>query len=302
MSITAQPYDGSGGDGKPLAPLVRPESLLGEWQTAAAKARRARETGTARGPVTGFPTIDQVMGGAMEEGVHVIHGGTGSGKTAFALQVSAQCGYPVLYVTVEMAPLELLRRTTARVTETFLGRLRSGELDVQESLALARQGLAAIPHVVFMDATRVGATAAWIAQAATQIRGGAESMLLVVDSVHSWVQGAASEAPEYEALTQGVQALQRVAVQLHAPVLAISERNLSGMERGGVTAMAGTRKLGYGAESVIDLDRKPASERWTGGAEAQIQVRLSKNRHGTVGRPIVLLFNGACQAFREGGK
>lgn len=298
MSITVNAGGGQD-DEKPLAPLVRPASLLEAWREVAQKARVARETGTPRGPVTGFDEIDHTMGGAMEPGVHVIHGGAGSGKSAFGLQVAAQCGYPCLLVTAEMSPLELLRRTTARVTDTYLGRLKTGELDVQESLVLARQGLAAIPHVVFMDATKVPAPAAWIATAAAQVRGSAASLLLIVDSVHSWVQGAAGDAAEYEALTQGVQALQHVAAQLKCPILAIAERNRASMEKGGVSGAAGSRKLEYGSESVLELDRKPEGERWSGGAEAQIQVRLSKNRHGAIGRPMVLMFSGATQRFRE---
>lgn len=47
-----------------------------------------------------------------------------------------------------MRPLELLRRVTARVTGTYLGRLKSGELDPPTSLRLARQWVAAAPRVV----------------------------------------------------------------------------------------------------------------------------------------------------------
>jgi len=68
-----------------------------------------------------------------------MHGQPGTGKTAFALQVAAQCGFPCLYVTCEMAPLELLRRHTARVTRTYLNRFKSGELSPRESLELARR-------------------------------------------------------------------------------------------------------------------------------------------------------------------
>lgn len=300
MSITVGAVGSAEGGGLGKAPLVRPASLLEMWQEAARSARVARETGVPRGPVTGFSEIDRTMGGALEVGVHVVHGGPGSGKSAFCLQVAAQCGYECLLVTVEMSPLELLRRTTARVTDTYLGRLKSGELSVPESLALARRGLDAIPRVVFMDATRQPAPAAWILEAAREIRGRDGGPLIVVDSVHAWVQGVANEAAEYEALTQGVQALQQIAASLRVPVLAVSERNRAGMQSGGVSAGAGSRKLEYGAESVLELDRDKEGERFSGGDEARVRVKLSKNRHGSIGRPIILLFHGATQRFAEG--
>jgi hypothetical protein len=42
-----------------------------------------------------------------------------------------------------MAPLELFRRHTARVTSAFLGRLKSGEFDPAYSVGLAKKAAAA---------------------------------------------------------------------------------------------------------------------------------------------------------------
>src|SRR5918996_1264990 len=92
---------------------------------------------SARAPVTRIPQLDDVLGGALQPGVHVVHASPGAGKTALALQIAATCGFPALFVTCEMAPLELLRRITARVTETLLGRLKSGEYDPTRVVKLA---------------------------------------------------------------------------------------------------------------------------------------------------------------------
>src|SRR5690349_126228 len=112
----------------PLPRIVRLGDLLGEWEADAHAAYAARVSGQARGPVTGLLRLDQELGGALTPGVHIAHGQPGAGKTAFALQAATRCDCPCLYVTAEMSPLELLRRIAARVTETFLGRLKSGEL------------------------------------------------------------------------------------------------------------------------------------------------------------------------------
>src|SRR5207244_4282128 len=117
--------------------LTRLGDLLEEWQEDAEAAYAARQEGKPRGPVTGLKKTDDQLGGAFSPGVHVIHGTPGSGKTALCLQISTSCQCPAILLTCEMAPLELLRRLTARLTGTFLGRLRSGELEPEQSLCLA---------------------------------------------------------------------------------------------------------------------------------------------------------------------
>ena len=110
--------------------------LLEAWVADAEAAFAARLAGTPRGPLTGVARLDSALGGFLAPGLHILHGEPGTGKTAFALQVAASCGSPALFVTTEMGPLELLRRITARVTNTYLGRLKSGELTAAASLEL----------------------------------------------------------------------------------------------------------------------------------------------------------------------
>ena len=120
--------------------LLRLRSLLDEWEADAVAAHLAHTTGTPRGPITSLKALDRELGGALGPGLHVVHASPGVGKTAFCLQVAASSPFPALYLTCEMAPLELFRRHTARVTSTFLGRLKSGEFDPAYSVSLAKKG------------------------------------------------------------------------------------------------------------------------------------------------------------------
>src|SRR5215210_4712782 len=67
---------------------------------------------------------------------------------------------PALFVTCEMSPLELLRRITARVTETFLGRLKSGEYEPGRVVRLAQEACQTATDLALMDATTAPADAA----------------------------------------------------------------------------------------------------------------------------------------------
>jgi replicative DNA helicase len=70
------------------------------------------------------------------------------------------------------------------------------------------------------------------------------------------------------------------------------------MAAGGLSAGAGTRKLEYAAETVIELQRE-ADAKENAYREIPITLKIAKNRHGAPGPKVELLFNGALQQFRE---
>ena len=154
------------------ARLMPRADVLSAFRYDAAAAADARASGVPRGPLTGFTLLDRELGGALAPGVHVLHGTPGAGKTAFALQIAAQCQCPALFVTCEMAPAELLRRHTARISGTFLGRLKSGEMSAADAEQSARDALEAAPLLNFVDATQAPAPAQLLAEFALIAKGG----------------------------------------------------------------------------------------------------------------------------------
>jgi replicative DNA helicase len=297
---TAQPDGEATPAGHKKAPrLLLLGQLLGEWEADARVAFDARTKGVARGPVSGIASLDDALGGVLSPGLHIIHGGPGVGKTSFALQVAGTCGFPALYVTAEMRPLELLRRITARVTNTYLGRLRSGELAPEDSLAKARQAIQAVPHLALADAADAWASPEWIKEAALAVRGDGRHVLVVVDSIHSWSEGSDADLVEYDRLNAAIAALRTLAGQLGCPILGIAERNRASMTGGGLSASAGSRKFEYTGESVLDLsvDEKGGPPLPVG--ETPVVLHIAKNRNGAAGKRLRLSFHGALQRFAD---
>lgn len=279
--------------------LCRLSDLLGAWNLDAQAAFDARTLSIPRGPITGLAALDRELGGCFAPGVHIAHGAPGAGKTAFALQVAASCACPCLYLTCEMAPLELLRRLTARTTSTYLGRLKSGEMRPADSLELARRGAAQAPQLALVDGTRAYASPAYLRECAEIVRGDSPHLLIIVDSLHAWTESAPPVgATEYDTLNVALMALKRLTADLNCPVLAIAERNRGAMQGGGLSAGAGSRKIEYGAETVLDLERAEGARADAQG-EVEIKAKLCKNRHGAAGKSIALRFHGALQRFQE---
>jgi replicative DNA helicase len=279
--------------------FARFSDLLLDWEAEATAAHTARLSGMPRGPVTGLAPLDRELGGGLSAGLHIIHGSPGSGKSALSLQIAAVCGAPALFLTCEMRALELFRRHTARATGTYLGRLRSGELAPADSIALARRAAAAAPLLAVADATYAWAPAQWIKDAAEATRGAHDHLLIVIDSVHAWADAMPDPAPEYERLNGALASLRGLAGALSCPVLVVAERNRSSMAVGGLSAGAGTRKIEYGADTVLDLavDDKTVT---TVTGETSVVVTLAKNRNGSPGRKVPLRFHGALQQFVDG--
>ena len=284
------------------ARLVRFGSLIDEVVRNAEEAHEARLTGVPRSPITGWKKLDDRIGGSLPPlGTTVVLGNTGAGKTAFCLQMAAQCAFPALYVTTEMSPAELFRRQMARITGQFLGRLKSGETPPREIERMAQQTAQALPNLYFVDATQGPATLPFLADCSEIVRaqegnGQTSKILLVVDSLHSWVRGAGSGAPEYEALNAGLSGLQSLSHSIGAPIVVICEQNRANMDAGGVNSGAGSRFIEYGAEIVFDLQ---AAKEIDAMGELSVTVRLAKNRHGAAGSTVKLSFHGALQRFKE---
>ena len=290
--------------------------LLGDLEAEAERAHDQRITGRTGGPVTGLAPIDTALGGYLAQGLHILHGAPGTGKTALALQIAATCGAAALFVTAEMPPTELLRRIIARVTGKFLGRLKSGEYAPADIMIFARQAIETAPYLAILDATTGRAPDVEALQTAIEsvrnlvarlgtpaaIEAAVMPCLMVLDSGHAWAAGLdMSGASEYDRLNAAIGGLHDLARMMGIPILITAERSRAAMATGGQNAAAGTRTWEYRAETVLDLS-PPDGDKNTptpAGGERRLILSIHKNRHGP---PLpfgsVLDWNGALQRFR----
>jgi replicative DNA helicase len=296
-------HDGSLVTDQPIPRLVRPRDLLAEALELAEQRHRAYSTDTALGPrITLSPKLDRELCGHVPNGVTILLGAPGSAKTAFANQLAAQAECPALVVTIEMSPITLLHRHTARVTKTHAAKFRTGEIAPDLCRELFTRTIETMPSLAFLDGTCAPVTVDDILDAALKTKGSEEHLLIVLDSLHSWVRGSgmiAGGASEYTATSAAVSALQRIGAERECSVLVVSEQNRSNMGTDRQEAGADSRAIEYGAEVVIALSRErnaiPDED-----DEVPITATIAKNRDGSPGTTIDLRFCGRFMAFREG--
>lgn len=112
-----------------------------------------------------WPALADAMGGGLWPGLHVLVGGTGSGKTQFALQIALHAAKgdrqpaepldlakdptqgtptPVLYIGLEMEPVQLAARLLGIESGEYWSRIYRGEID-STRLDHVRSTLEALP-------------------------------------------------------------------------------------------------------------------------------------------------------------
>lgn len=292
---------------EPLNPApIQLSDLIKDFVADTDAAAAAKARGVPRGIVTGLGDIDTDLGGYLVPGIHILQGGPGSGKSALALQIAANCFYPALFVTAEMGLLELFRRTIARETGTFLGKLKSGEISGQAAARLAQQTAEKVPQLALLDATKVFASAEAMEKAANGLRTRFKSdhVLIVIDSLHVWARSArqvsleTAESSEYDVINSGLDQVSNLAADLNCPILAIAHRNReSNKGKPGLHSSKGSGDLEYTAETVLDLNRQKDDTDSNG--EVEVNAVVYKNRNGVVGKKYSLQFEPRLQKFRE---
>ena len=288
-------------------PALRPIRDYVDSVVALAEFRyECKKNGVKFGPVTPWEQVTELWGGAISQGLHTILGGPGAGKSAFALQLAAECGCPCVFVTCEMTPEELVRRITARIHRITVSKFKKGDISGQEVHDLVNEALDSCPGLYIVNGMTEYIPTEQIISFAEQIRKDNGHVLIVIDSFHAWVQSdpSPSSASEYDRLNVAVGQLLTIATNLKCPVIAVTEQNRASFGKHApeekLHAGAGTRKLEYSPETVLSLRRvNNDSEEQKGNKDIDMILTFEKNRNGEQGKKVTLLFQSGFMGFKE---
>lgn len=200
---------------------------------------------------TGFGTLDDLLGGGLHEGLHILGAVSSLGKTTFALQVAdylAAMGHPVIYYTLEMTWQQMHAKTLSRLS--FINNITEnsydpdvrpqGALTSQEALlsdavlnAAHRQGLRDaqkrydrwIENVEFHDASIEGRPTVKQIQNDVDhfIKSRGEIPAVFIDYLQ--IMAVEDRYDEKKAAKSNVMALRTMSMAYHTPILLISSLN-----------------------------------------------------------------------------
>lgn len=254
-------------------------------------------------PRLGLPALDAVLGGLEPAGLYVVGARPSVGKSVFGMLAALRAGEQgkrTLIVNREMRKENVVTRMLANLSGLDLGRIRRGQLDMDEQMTL----VSAYPTLVDMkiEIANKPRTPAQIREVAVRMLEKDGLDLLVVDYLQRMSSGrrTGNRTEEIGAISMG---LKDIAVDLHIPVLLLSQLNRAAANSR--PTMAHLRESGdieQDADAVIllhqpDMDDVPAGRQEQyryceehGGR--YLEIIVDKNREGE--RAILpVMFEGA---------
>jgi replicative DNA helicase len=277
---------------------------------AAADARRQQreETGrTVLGVPTGLVSLDEALNGLME-GLYLLGGPPGMGKTTLALQLAAHATreVPVVFVTFENAPMALTLKALCAADGVNPQDVYRGQADLTRLRAAARTWQPVAARLALVEGSGRLTVAQVRAQALRAMQHhGTTQCLVIVDYLQLWakvaeeLRGSMSVRERVELLGS---ALRELAARLHSPVLALSSQNRAQGHYGngkGTAALDSLKESGdleYMADVVLFLTEAP--ERQARPPARAVDLTLAKNRHGDIGK-MGLIFRPDLGTLRE---
>lgn len=235
---------------------------------------------------TGLSALDKRLGGGFSGGKLVVIGarpavGKSALLSAIALKALGQ-GKRVLYVSLEMAPREIVCRMISALANVSAAKMEAHELNEEEQ-ARVMEAYSLLPgdnlHI-----SQKAVTPALIRKAALKVKASGGLDVVCVDYLQLMRAGSKTNG-RTEEVGEISRALKLLAMELGVPVLAaaqVNRQSTQGEDR--APALSELRESGsieQDADVVLML-HKPKNGELIGGA-CRMQIIVAKNRQGSCG-------------------
>lgn len=177
---------------------------------------------------TGFTDLDRLTGGLHASELVILAARPSMGKTAFAMNICEhvvmKARQPTLFVSLEMASIELIERMMCSVAKVNGHRLRNGTLAAEDRKRLVKCAgeLATVPLFIDDSPTR---NVSEIAGAARRIKRQENKLGLIVVDYLQLIQPDNANDPRQEQVAKIARRLKGLARELKVPILCLSQLN-----------------------------------------------------------------------------
>jgi replicative DNA helicase len=177
---------------------------------------------------TGFTRLDQQTGGLHKSELIILAARPSMGKTAFALNIAEHVSIageaPTLFVSLEMAALELADRMLCSIAQVDGHRVRGGTLTQEDRRKLVAKASELGKATLFIDDTP-SRNVSQIAAAARRIKRRHGSLGLIVIDYLQLLEPDNPRDPRQEQVAKMARRLKMLARELKVPVLCLAQLN-----------------------------------------------------------------------------
>ena len=180
------------------------------------------------GVETGFADLDAMLGGMRGSELLILAARPSMGKTACAMNISEHVALneraPVLFVSLEMAAIELADRLLCSVARVSGHRLRNGSISNAARQQLVEKASLISQAPLYVDDSP-SRTVSEIAAAARRIRRQCDSLGLIVIDYLQLIEPDNPRDPRQEQVAKIARRLKGMARELNVPVLCLAQLN-----------------------------------------------------------------------------
>ena len=188
---------------------------------------RMRHEHTVGGVETGFTDLDSLCGGLHNSELVILAARPSMGKTAFAMNIAENVAInlklPVLFVSLEMASIELADRLLCSASQVNGHRLRNGTISQEDRRRLVQKSSEIGTAPLFIDDTP-SRTLTEIAAVARRLKRKQGLALIVIDYLQL-IEPDNPRDPRQEQVARIARRLKGMSRELDIPVLCLAQLN-----------------------------------------------------------------------------
>lgn len=244
------------------------------------------------GVETGFTDLDSLCGGLHNSELIILAARPSMGKTAFAMNiaehVSVNTGRPVLFVSLEMAALELADRLLCSAARVNGHRLRNGTISQEDRRRLVQKSSDISVAPLFIDDTP-GRTLTEIAAVGRRLKRKHGLAMIVIDYLQL-IEPDNPRDPRQEQVARIARRLKMMARELEIPVLCLAQLNRQAeVSRDNKPRLSHLRESGaieQDADVVMFVHREEyyqTNDEDRERVKGQAEIIIAKQRNGPTG-------------------
>jgi replicative DNA helicase len=244
------------------------------------------------GVETGFTDLDALCGGLHNSELIILAARPSMGKTALAMNIAEHIAIgikqPVLFVSLEMACLELADRLLCSASQVNGHRLRNGTISQEDRRRLVQKSTEISSAPLFIDDTP-GRTLTEIAAVARRLKRKSGLSLIVIDYLQL-IEPDNPRDPRQEQVAKIARRLKTMSRELDIPVLCLAQLNrqaeVSRDNRPRLNHLRESGAIEQDADVVMFVHREEyyqTNDEDRERVRGQAEIIIAKQRNGPIG-------------------